>query len=268
MIFKFDPTKTFTAFLVLLSGLAIAFNPTAQVLLHLVATLGFALILYWFYSLFSSKHKSIWNTAITGLLIFLVLDYGAGWLDIVYPLIATFVAITLKFFWEWKGLPVVNPAAAGLLIMAGVVAVIPGLDHAFISWWGASFQGWVSLAVVLVWMIFGLPRWRKWPIVLSFVVTHALILMLRGLEVETLRFIFSDSTIYFLAAFMLVDPKTSPFKPRDQVVYGLLAALVLNSLMHANAPYAELFAIVAANFGTVLMRPAKKAPTSMKAEPK
>lgn len=261
MKFKLDPIKQFALFLVLMSGLAIAFNPTMQVLLHLACTLGFALILYWFYSLISSKHKLIWNTVITSLIIFLVLDYGSGWLAVVYPLTATFIAITLKFFFEWKGMPVVNPSVAGLLIMAGIVAVIPALEPAFISWWGASFQGWVSLLIVLLWMFLGLRRWRKWPLVLSFLITHGILLGLRGAEWETLKFIFTDATIYFMSAFMLVDPKSSPMLRKDQMVFGLFTALVYNSLLHGNAPYAELFSIAAANLVYMGLRPSKKKKT-------
>ena len=208
--------------------------------------------------MFSSKHKLIWNTIITSLIIFLVLDYGSELVDVVYPLVATFVAITLKFFWGWKGSPVINPSVAGMLIMAGIVALLPTFENAFISWWGASFQGWVSLSVVLAWIVLGLRKWRKWPLVASFLAAHAVILVLRGMETETIRFIFADSTIYFLAAAMLIDPKTSPINNRQQMIYGLLAALMLNSLMHANAPHAELFAIATANIGYMTMRPVKK----------
>jgi hypothetical protein len=258
MKLKLDPIKQFALFLIVMAGLAIGFNPTAQVLLHLAATLGFGLILYWFYSMFSSKHKLIWNTVITSLIIFLVLDYGSGVADVIYPLIATFVAMTIKFFWEWKGSPVINPSVAGLLIMAGVVALIPNVDNAFISWWGASFQGWVSLSVVALWIIFGLRKWRKWPIVLTFLAAHAVLLVLRGEGMDTIQFILTDSTIYFLVAAMLIDPKTSPINRRQQMVYGLLAALILNSLMHGGAPYAEIFAIAAANIGFMAMRPIKR----------
>ena len=45
MKFKLDPIKQFALFLSVMTGLAIAFNPTSQVLLHLVATLGFGLVI-------------------------------------------------------------------------------------------------------------------------------------------------------------------------------------------------------------------------------
>jgi len=258
MKLKLDPIKQFTLFLGILSALAIGFNPTSQILLHLTGSLGFGLILYWFYSYFSSKHKLIWNTIATCLIIFLVLDYGTEFKDVLYPLITTFISITIKFFWEWKKSPVVNPSVAGLLIMAGIVAILPNMDNAFISWWGTSFQGFLSLAVVLGWIFIGLCRWRKWPVVATFVAAHAVLLILRGMETETLRFIFTDSTIYFLAGAMLIDPKTSPIQNRQQVVFGLLAALVYNSLLHGGAPHAELFAIAAANIGYMAMKPVKR----------
>ncbi|MFT7183844.1 MAG: hypothetical protein ACI9QC_000168 [Oceanicoccus sp.] len=258
MKFKLHPIKQFTLFLSVMAALAIAFNPTGQVLLHLAATLGFGLILYWFYSYFSSKHKLIWNTIVTSLIIFLVLDYGLEVKDVIAPLIATFVAITVKFFWGWKGSPVINPSVAGMLIMAGIVAVLPSMDNAFISWWGADFRGWVSMSVIAVWILFGLRKWRKGHLVITFLVAHAILLVLRGGSQESIQFIFTHSTVYFMAAAMLIDPKTSPMQNRQQIVFGLLAALVYNSLLQASAPYAELFAIAAANIGYMAMRPIKK----------
>lgn len=247
MPFKIDPIKRCALFLILFAGGALAFNFSNQVLLHLVATLGWGLILYVFYSWTSNKHKNIWDTVITSLILFLVLHYGAGLSDLIFPLTATFIAITLKFFVEYKGFPVVNPAGAGLILTALILAFIPGLEHPFVSWWGASYQGYVSLALIALWMIGGLYQWRKWRTVLSFVCVFVLGLLAQGEGLEAIRFVLTDSTLYFFATLMLVEPKTSPFLPKEQVAYGALAAILLSALSFGSAPYPELFALITVN---------------------
>lgn len=247
MTFKIDPIKRCALFLILFAGGALAFNFSNQVLLHLVATLGWGLLLYAFYSWTSSKHKNIWDTVITSLILFLVLHYGSGFTDLIFPLTATFIAITMKFFVEYKGFPVVNPVAAGVILSALVLAFIPGLEHPFASWWGASYQGYLSLALMAVWMIGGLYQWKKWHAVASFILVSVLGLFIQGEGLSSIAFSLTDATIYFYATIMLIEPKTSPFIPKEQIAYGALTALVLLALSYWGAPYAELFALVTAN---------------------
>lgn len=257
MKFKLDPTKKLVLMLAILATFATAVNfenAGPQILLHLSATLGFSLILYWIFTKLFSKKKNIWNTVITGLIIFLVLHYGDSPADVIYPLIAVFIAMFQKFFIEYKASPIVNPAAASLLLMAAVVALL-GFDDAFISWWGTSFRGPIPLVAVLLWIFFGLNKWRKYPTLISFLVAHVLVLMFRGEGYDFIKYIFTDSTIYFFAAVMLIEPRTSPAKYQQQVYYGLAAALAYNILAQYNAPYFELFALVAANLTNMIMRP-------------
>ena len=258
MKLKLDPTRKLVLALSALVLGATIYNFSGAVLLHLTATIGFALALYWFYTKFSSKRKNIWNTLITAEIIFLVLHYGTSGLDLIYPLIATFIAITWKFFVEYRGSTVVNPAAGSILLMAAIVALIPGLDKAFVSWWGASFMGYFSLVIVALWMIFGVDKWKKWPAVISFLIAHAAVLIFRGQSFDFISYVFTDSTIFFFATIMLVDPMTSPSKKRDQIYFGLVAALFYNVFTQYGIPYYGLFAIVAANLANILLKPKLK----------
>lgn len=250
MNFKLDPIKRFCLFLTVFTGVAIGYNWSSDVMLHLAATLGFGLVLYTFYTWISSKHKNVWDTVISCEIIFLLLHYGTGLSSLAYPLMAVFIAETLKFFIEWKGSPVVNPSAAGLLLTAGAAALI-GWELPFVSWWGTSY--WVlpvasvSLILLAVWVVGGFHVWRKWPIFISFLLAFAIFESLRGLSLADLQFIFLDSTIYFIAAVMLPEPKTSPFLPWKQVAFGVLAAALISGLTYLDVPYAALFAIVGAN---------------------
>ncbi len=261
MKFKLDPTKLLVVLLTLLSGFGIAFNFSGEILLHLLATLGFALVLYWFYSYFSSKHKSIWDTIITALIIFLVLHYGAG-VELLYPLVATFVAITWKFFFEYKGSPIVNPSAGAILIAAAVIPLFGNVDTAFVSWWGTSFAAPLTMILIIPWTIYGSYKWKKLPIVATFLLVHLLVMVFRGEGGSLIESTFADSTIYFLASVMLIEPKTSPTKTQQQVYYGIVAALFYNIFLQYGVPYFGLFAIAAANLANILLRPKLKKKSS------
>ncbi len=257
MKFKLHPIKTFTFFLAVLAVAATVRNFSEWVLLHLACTLGFALILYWFYSFISSKHKNIWNTVATGLILFLLLHYGQDYTAIFAPLLATFFAITHKFFVEYKGSPVLNPTVAALLLTAAVFAILPGVELPFISWWGVAFGPsfqvgmWtfsLSFGILLLWLIFGLRLWQKYPTLFAFLAVHLLVLMFQGQGTDFLRYTLTDSTIYFMAGAMLIEPKSSPIRPTQQLLFGGFAALVYHLFIHYQVPYAGLFCIGAANF--------------------
>jgi hypothetical protein len=253
MKFKLDPIKRFALFLSVFAAVALGYNWGSASVLHLGLTLGFGLLLYAFYTRFSSKRKNIWDTVVTCLLIFLVLHPAGGLPALVYPVLATVTAITLKFFVEWKNSPIINPAATGILISAGLGAIV-GWDLPFASWWGASFwvvNFWgvelpISLLLMAVWIFGGFAVWRKFPLVVSFLAVFAVLHYLRT-DAEALRFTFMDSFIYFFACIMLAEPKTSPFLPWKQVAYGAMAAGIFGIFAQFSLPYPELFALIGAN---------------------
>lgn len=260
MLFKLDPIKRFACFLLIFAGIALGSNFSNQVLLHLAVTLGFGLLLYAFYIRFSSKHKNVWDTVITCLILFLVLHYGEAKIELLYSLLTTFIAITLKFFLEFRGSPMVNPAAGSILLTAGILKLFsveatmyfPGTHLPFASWWGTSYEGWISLALIALWIVGGFYVWKKFPILVTFLLAHAIFFYWQSgtwesENLDSLRFVFTDSTIYFFASIMLPEPKTSPFLPKQQVLYALLAAALYNGFNELSVPYFELFALVGAN---------------------
>jgi hypothetical protein len=247
MPFKLDPIKRCALFMMVFTGTASLFKFSPQMALHLATTVGWGLMLYVFYSWVSDKRKNLWDTVITSAIIALLLHDSMGATAFVYPLLATFIAITQKFFIEFKNSPVINPVAFALLLTALITAFIPGMEKPFVSWWGTAFQGYLSLGLMGLWMVFGLHQWKKWPAVVSFLVAYLSLLLVRGQGWESLQFALTDSTLYFFATIMLVEPKTAPFRPKEQVAYGLFTAGLLSALIHWGAPYPQLFALAGAN---------------------
>ncbi len=239
MKFKLTPLQQITFFLGIYAATAIAFSFSKEILIHLLATVGFGVMLFFLFKKISKKPKIIYNTLTTSLIIFLVCHHFLAPNDLVFPLFATFVAIFSKFFLIHKGMPIFNPAALGILI--GLL-----FSEGFVSWWGVSFEGYISLALIALWILFGLRTWKKWPIVIIFLLAHFAYLGLTNLE--TLKFVATDATIYFLTAVMLIEPKTSPFSKKEQIIYALIAAATYNVLFHFHITFYELYAILAANF--------------------
>lgn len=223
-----------------------------QVFIHLAGTLGFGLILFAIFSKIFGQKKNFWNTVISCLILFLVLHYGnfgnAGGIDYmlaISALIATFVTVFSKFFLEYKGSPIINPAILGLFILIIIGKIFPDNIAPVMSWWGASFkfgvensltdgvlQIPVSMILILIWIVFGLKTWRKFPAFFSFLTSFAVLIAIfyqapeGSTKLDFLKFAFlQDSTIYFMASIMLVEPRTSPVLKFQQIIYGFIAGI-------------------------------------------
>ncbi|MDA1060764.1 MAG: hypothetical protein O3B47_03145 [bacterium] len=259
MKLKLNPLQQVTLLLAAFSLGAIVQNLSLKVFIHLGATLGFGLALFYLFTFLSRKKKNIYNTVISTLIIFLVLHYGIKTADVIYPIIVTFIAIFSKFFLERKNFPIINPVVFALLLTYLASTVIPSFDAPFISWWGTNYKALIGsynfplgMLLILVWMFFGLGKWRKYRILFSFLVAHSILLFLRTnldatINFTTLEFTLSDATIYFFAAIMLIEPKSSPMIKLQQIIFGIIAALAYNLMAHFQVNHFDLFAIAIAN---------------------
>lgn len=268
MQFKLNPTQKITTILAIYTLGAIINNFSFAVLIHLSATLLFGLILFFLFRKISGKEKNIYNSIISTLIIFLLLHYTTNNdSTIIYPLLATFITIFSKFFLEFKGSPIINPVALGLLTVFGISEIIPTLEPVLISWWGTNyqvplnmgkaFQFPLGLMIIAIWTIFWFRSWNKWTIFFSFLITHAILILAFQKNLNFLQFVFSDATIYFFTAIMLVEPKTSPIPPKHQIAYGILAAVVYNLLNYFLIPQPALISLAIANiyfFATKLLK--------------
>lgn len=254
MKFKLNPLQQFTLFIAGYSVVVILFNMGQYIFLHLLATLGFGLALFFAFTSISGKKKSVLNTVATSLIIFLLLDYQHSGSYLIYsPLIATFIAISYKFFLEYKGRPIINPTVFALLVLVSIFRIVPmTFENPLATWWGASFREPFAAILLLVWILTGLGVWKKWPLFLSFVIPYAVFTYLFG-GFEFTQFVFTTGTIYFLAGIMLVEPKTSPVKTNHQIACGIFAAVVYGALIYYQADNSELIAIAAMNLLNFMM---------------
>lgn len=147
---------------------------------------------------------------------------GNGWL----MLLTSWITITGKYLFTWRGRHVFNPTnlalVAMLLLSGGQVAVAPAYQ------WGGSYE---VVALVLVLGLIMMTRVNKLPLVLSFWAVFVVGALVRAklthMPAEiTLWAQVSGGAFMLFSFFMITDPKTSPAKWKGQVLFGGGLALI------------------------------------------
>lgn len=264
MKFKLNTIQQATLFLGLYSAGAIAFHPTREVLTHFGVIMGTHLLLFFIFKLLTKKKKILLDTFISAFILFLVLHYATTTQELLYPVIASALVMIGKFFLEVKGSPILNPVVGSLIGLFILARLVPGWEDPFVSWWGVNFGGMISLAAILVWAVIEVKHFKKYGIIVTFLALNILIAQWRGESIDFIKFAYTDATLYFFSCIMLIEPRTSPIKFKQQLAYGLLAVTAYNGLAYTGVPYFELFTIAAVNLLNFGFRMNVKPPTVIK----
>lgn len=191
-------------------------------IVHGLIAVGTAIIVDVLFGLVNRKKRMIPDGAfITGLIVALILSTSTSWEVVAATVI---LAIVSKYVLVSRKKPIFNPAALGLLLSI----LIFGTGE---SWWGAfgDLPVWM-MALLLAggYMVTG--RVNKYPQVFAFLGTYFVLLLVMGLlhtgdAGDALRTPFINALL-FCGFFMVTDLPTSPAKSKDQLVFGIVAAVV------------------------------------------
>ena len=159
---------------------------------------------------------------LTGLLVAMVLSPFGPW---YVAAIASMLGVASKYVVRGRSANVFNPAALAL-----VVAYY--LFDAGHSWWGALPE--LPLAALVALFATGLyiaDRVNKMPAVLAFLGVHFLLFTLTAFlgDPAHVAEMYREPDLHaalFFAFFMVTDPPTSPPKAREQIVFGVITAVV------------------------------------------
>lgn len=169
------------------------------------------------------------GAVLTGLIIAMVLSPFEPWW---VPAATSAMAIASKHVLRTKATNVFNPAALALIV--SYYAFNTGQ-----SWWGAlpELPMW-AIGALCVTGVFIADRVNKMSIVLAFLGAYFVLFSTMAFVgdprhvVEIFRAPDLQMVLYF-AFFMLTDPPTAPIKYRDQIVFGVLVAVVSVALFEA-----------------------------------
>lgn len=159
---------------------------------------------------------------LTGLIVAMVLSPHEPW---YVAGCTSAVAILSKYIFRTRSANVFNPAA--LAIVATFYVFNSGQ-----SWWGALSEITpVAMVVLFATGIFIADRVNKLPLVLAFLGSYYLLFTVTAFigEPRTVAEIFRTpdlQAVLYFAFFILTDPPTSPVKHRDQLMYGVMVAVV------------------------------------------
>ncbi|GGH71044.1 hypothetical protein GCM10008014_56050 [Paenibacillus silvae] len=191
-------------------------------IVHGLVAAGTAIIVDMMFGLVNRKKRLMPDGAlITGLIVALILSTSTSWKVVAATVI---LAIVSKYVLVSRKKPIFNPAALGLLLPV----LIFGTGE---SWWGAfgDLPVWmIGLLLAGGYMVTG--RVNKFPQVFAFLGTYFTLLLMMGLlhtgdAGDALRTPFINALL-FCGFFMVTDLPTSPAKYKDQLVFGIVAALV------------------------------------------
>lgn len=167
---------------------------------------------------------------VSGLIIALIIDPSALWYQIAF---ISILAIVSKNFLRFSGRHIFNPAAFGIL--SG--QLVFGLSA---SWWGASFPSvaahpnivsFFSLAILLLPAYVSGFRMKRYYIILTFLIFFTIFTSLGSpISLKTILDKMVNPGVIFFTVIMLVEPMTSPVGVKKQVLYAILAALLVKLL--------------------------------------
>lgn len=195
------------------------------------------------YYVFKLKNVNYLHLGITASIIFLVVHPTTPWFMYVIVMVLALVA---KFTIRYKGAPVFNPAAMGIVLgyIVSVILVKTGMlqETLFESWWGSDLQFsfyrylpvlWVISPLLLAGFIYFAKRFNKLNHALSFYLTYIVIsflyLQVKGVPVDWKTYILNIFTgsFVFLAFVMVTEPKTSPIMKPQQIWLGIAGGIIL-----------------------------------------
>ena len=192
------------------------------------------------YYVFKFKNINPLHLGITACIIYLLIHPTEElW---VFPFIVL-VSIGLKLIVRWKGKPLFNPAAFGILISYYLLELLRDTSLQ-ITWWGSDFGlrniniGEVSISIFppifSVLFLYFAYKFRKHLYGLTFFLSFLISLLVYSfisIEGITLSiffqlFLISFPTWAFLTFVMIVEPKTSPVLKNHQIFLGLLGGVL------------------------------------------
>lgn len=161
------------------------------------------------------------NAGITLLILHLLVDQRIG---LLWAIALGLITALIKMNFRFQGKPVLNPASAGL----AVVAFVGIVD----TWWGVSFEPRFTDYFISIAAFFTLPiagyvahKYNKLPISAALLLAFAVMSFLLSGTVPWV--ILLEGTLFFFALVMATEPLTAPVKKQEQIVFGTVIGILL-----------------------------------------
>ncbi len=255
-----DHTATLLLLLTLAQALQIALTQTRKDAIHFLLgaglLVGISLAMFWPLKKWWQPKKKAVHALISTLMLFLVLSHDNHQLWTASALLLTLYVA--KFGLQYQGMAIFNPIAFSIVSVTLLSFVIPSVNDPELVWAGlqANFTVSgvvlpVSLLLMGVSIVGNVRRIRRIPLALSYLGTAFLLQLVLDASISWLAF--ATATL-FMGALAVVEPRTSPVKRNQQVIYGVLAAMLYVGFAHFKLPSAAMLSLCVANLGYFAFR--------------
>lgn len=204
-----------------------------------------------FTKLFDAKKKYVHSLISTFLIVVMLSHADPEPIRGVLVIVLLYVS---KFFIKYKGINIFNPVAFTIGMVTILALFIPALGIPPMDFTGvdirfpiAGMQVPLPLLPIILALIFNVGRIRKHPLALSFIITSLILGIFIGAYDND---IFSYLIItLFTAAAVIVEPKTSPSKFKEQIIYGGLISVVIFIFTLLSIPNPIVLVLLLGNLG-------------------
>jgi hypothetical protein len=218
-------------------------------------------VLYFIFSRLFDKSKTYKNVLISTFIILLVLSHADP--DPVRGVVVILLLFVSKFFVKYKGQNVFNPVVFAIAVTTLFSFLVPSIDLPPLDWTGVDIRfpilGMeIPLPVIplLLALTFHVARVKRHPLAVTFIMASlGLGWALQSFEGSFLSYFIS---ILFIGAAIIVEPKTSPGKFKEQIIYGLSMAFFIVFLALLKVPNAPIIAFLIANLVYFIFKQQKK----------
>ncbi|MDA3904812.1 MAG: hypothetical protein PF484_01935 [Bacteroidales bacterium] len=196
------------------------------------------------------KRKKYKHVLISTFIILLVLSHGDP-----APLRGLLVMLFLfvsKFLIKYKKQNIFNPVVFAIGFTTLLAMIIPAIGIPPVDWAGIDISFLIfdisfplPIIPIILALIFNVARVRKHPLALSFIALSLLLgFFINAFDGNYLAYIIST---VFIGTAIIVEPKTSPSKTREQIIYGIAMALVVVGFSVVKIPNAPIMGLMLGN---------------------
>ncbi|MCK4992816.1 MAG: hypothetical protein KAS29_20105 [Bacteroidales bacterium] len=196
------------------------------------------------------RRKKYQHAVISTLIILLVLSHAD--LNPVRGVLVILLLYISKFLIKYKKQNIFNPVVFAVGMTTLFALFIPSMDIPPLDWsgidirfsiFGTAFP--LPLLFITLSLIFNVGRVRKHPLALSFIASSLLLgFVMNAYAGNSLSYILSTA---FIGSAIIVEPKTSPTKIKQQIIYGVTVAMMILGLSLVNVPNATILGLLIGN---------------------
>lgn len=198
---------------------AIAVFPKTETIAHFVVVLLTAIIADLVLRKVRKKNFVLpYSAYISGIILSILMPFET---TLATKIAVPLIAIALKHAVRFQGRHIFNPASSGIV----AASLIPGMAVAA-TWWGTI--AWPLVAVVGLLLMYKIGYLRTG---LSFYLSFAIIQLAYnatiGVDaVSTVNNFLLSGSLLFFGFFMVIEPNTSPFTHKGQILFGTATAVL------------------------------------------